>query len=144
MEIAWGLTVTVLSLLCWGGQVISWLAPATASRFGLVEAESEVEPAFWADVRGEALWDSLTLWPMVVTGMLLIAGSPAWPYFGLVGGGMYLYLAGRGVSTRLTMRRRGLRIGGARSVRTALVALTVWGAMSAVTVAAAVVSVQGS
>ena len=117
MGILWGVVVVALSLLCWGGQVISWFAPETAVRLTLMEAEESVEPTYFADVRGEALWDALTLWAMVVAGVLLIADNPAWAYFGLVGGGMYVYFAGRGIATRRAMQQRGYRIGAAQNVR---------------------------
>lgn len=138
MAILWGVLVTALSLLCWGGQVVVVAAPNRAIDLGLLEDETAVESAFWADARGEALWDVATLWSMVVAGVLLAAGSDAWAYFGLAGGGAYLYFAGRGVVVRITMARSGLRIGAAASVRVALVALVVWGAMAAITIGAAV------
>ena len=109
--------MTALAALCWGGQAIVCFAPAAGVQLGLSEAEAEVEPAFWADVRGEALWDFFTLWTLVVAGALLITGSRAWAYFGLVGGGMYVYFAGRGILTRVAMLRRGLRIGTFKDVR---------------------------
>jgi hypothetical protein len=142
-SIVWGLVITVLSLLCWGGQVVSFFAPETAARFGLAEDEAEVEPAFWADARGEALWDVFTLWSMVVAGVLLIAGREAWAYFGLVGGGAYMYFAGRGVIVRLALRGRGLRIGTAGSLRVGMLALGVWGVMATVTTIAATVTLAG-
>ena len=111
MGILWGLVVVALSLLCWGGQVISWFAPATAVRLTLMEAEDTVEPTYFADVRGEALWDTLTLWTMLVAGVLLTLDVSAWAYFGLVGGGMYVYFAGRGIVTRRAMQQRGYRVG---------------------------------
>jgi hypothetical protein len=138
--IVWGLVVTTLSLLCWGGQLLSFFAPEVAARFGLIEDEDEVDPVFRVDARGEALWDIFTLWSMVVAGVLLVAGQEAWAYFGLVGGGTYLYFAGRGIIVRLTMRRHGLRIGNASSVRVGLIALSVWGAMAAITIAAATIT----
>ncbi|MCP3853573.1 MAG: hypothetical protein GY698_02415 [Actinomycetia bacterium] len=144
MKLGWGLVVTVLSLVCWGGQLIAWLAPATAQRLGLMEAETDVEPVYWADIRGEAAWDSLSLWPMVIAGALLMAGQDSWAYFGLVGGGAYLYFAGRGIIVRLAMRRRALRIGGADRVRVGLIALAVWGAMATITIVAALVSLEGA
>jgi len=110
MQIFSGIVIVALSLLCWGGQAIVCFAPATGVKLGLTEAEAEVEPTFWADLRGEALWDFLTLWTLVVAGVLLIIDDSAWSYFGLVGGGMYVYFAGRGVAARVAMRRRGLRI----------------------------------
>jgi len=140
MGMAWGFVVVALSVVCWGGQAVSWLAPATAARFSLAEGEDTVDPTFFADVRGEALWDTLTLWTMPVAGVLLIADNAAWTYFGLVGGAMYLYFAGRGVFTRITMRRRGVQIGTQQNVMLGLVFLSIWGVMGLVTVVAAVVS----
>jgi hypothetical protein len=130
----------VLGVLAWGGQAISWIAPAPAVRWGLSEAEVEVEPTFWADIRGEAPWDALTLWTLPVAGLLLVIGSNAWPHFGLAGGSVYAYFAGRGLFTRTVMLRRGLRIGAPASVRTGLIALVVWLAAGIVTVWAAVVA----
>lgn len=140
MGMTWGFIVVALSIVCWGGQALSWLAPASAVRFSLTESEDSVDPAFFADVRGEALWDTLTLWTMPVAGVLLIAGNAAWPYFGLAGGAMYLYFAGRGVATRITMRRHGIRIGSRQNAALGLVFLSVWGVMGLATIVAAVVS----
>ena len=139
MEIVWGIVVVVLSGLAWGGQTIAWLAPDTAVKLGLMEAEDDVEPTYWADIRGEALWDFLTLWTMVVAGFLLIVGEPVWAYFGLVGGGMYAYFAGRGILTRMAMQRRGLRVGSPRNLKLGYSLLTTWGAMAVITIVAAVV-----
>lgn len=138
MQVAWGVVVVILSVLCWGGQAISWMAPTTASRLGLSEAEEDVDPTYWADIRGEAVWDALTLWTLVVAGALLIVDNPAWPYFGLVGGGMYVYFAGRGILTRMTMQRGGHRIGAPANVKLAYAMLAVWGLMGLITIAAAI------
>ena len=142
MSILWGVVVTMLALLSWGGQALSWFAPATAVRWKLMEAEEDVEAAFWADARGEAVWDTFTLWTMAVAGVLLIADQPGWPYFALVGGGMYLYFGGRGILTRTAMIRRGLRIGDPQNVKLGLVFSGVWAAMAAVTIVAAVVALD--
>ncbi len=140
MGIAWGIVIALLSLLCWGGQAISWLAPNTGVRLGLMEAEDTVDPAFFADGRGEARWDTFTLWTMVVAGVLLVMDDPTWAYFGLIGGGMYLYFAGRGISTRLDLRSRNLPIGTSGSVTVGLAFLTIWGVMGLITIVAAVVA----
>lgn len=134
MQFFLGALVTLLSLLCWGGQTIVLFAPTLGVALGLSEAETDVEPVFWADVRGEALWDFLTLWTMVVAGVLLMLDRPDWPYFGLVGGGIYVYFAGRGVATRLSMRRRGFRVGTPANLKLALSLLVVWGLMGSATV----------
>ncbi|NND03619.1 MAG: hypothetical protein HKN91_12610 [Acidimicrobiia bacterium] len=140
MNVLWGVVVTVLSLLAWGGQVVSWLSPETAVRWKVMEAEDDVEPAFWADVRGEATWDGFTLWTMVVAGVLLSLDSGAWPYFGLVGGGIYLYFGGRGIMSRTAMRRQGLRIGTPENVRLGFVFSAIWAVMALITIIAAVIA----
>ncbi len=144
MGIVRGVVVVALSLLSWGGQAISWLSPSTAVRLTLTEADGTVEPVYSADLRGEALWDTLTLWTMLVAGVPLIIDNPAWAYFGLVGGGMYLYFAGRGISTRMKMERRGYRIGALQNVRVGYVFLTVWGVMALITIIDAVVALPTS
>lgn len=138
MGIVFGVVVVVLSGLAWGGQTVAWLAPDTAARLGLMEAEEDVEPTYWADIRGEAAWDFFTLWTMVVAGALLIVDEPAWAYFGLVGGGVYLYFAGRGIFTRVTMHRSGFRIGRLTNLKFAYAFLAVWGVMAVVMIVAAV------
>ncbi len=139
MAITWGIVVVILSALAWGGQAISWISPRTAERLSLAEAETAVEPAFHADGRGEALWDTLTLWITIVAGALLIAGDTAWAYFGVVGGAMYVYFAGRGLLARRAMQRRGLRIGTVQNLRSAYLFLSVWGVMGLATLIAGVV-----
>ena len=142
MQTLWGVIIVLLALLAWGGQTISWLAPTTAVKLSLMEAEDDVEPTFWADIRGEAAWDAVTLWPMVVAGILLLMDEPAWAYFGLVGGGMYVYFGGRGILTRAAMLRRGLRIGNPKGINQALAFLGVWTAMGLITIAAAAVALS--
>jgi len=143
-QVFFGIVVVALSLLCWGGQTVVFFAPATGAQWGLSEKEADVETTFWADVRGEALWDSLTLWTLVVAGVLLIIGRAAWTHFGLVGGGMYVYFAGRGIFTRVAMMRRGLRIGTPRGVKVALTFLTIWGVTGLVTIIAAIAALSVS
>ena len=144
MEILWGVVVVALSLLCWGGQAIAWFAPATAVRLTLMEAEDSVEPAYYADVRGELLWDTLTLWTMLVAGVLLVVDNPTWAYFGLIGGGMYVYFAGRGIFTRRALQNRGFRVGAAENVKVAYLFLSVWGVMGLFTIAAAATALSSS
>ena len=138
MQILGGILVATLSLLCWAGQTIVYFAPATAAKLGLSETEADVEPTFWADVRGEALWDFVTLWTLVVAGVLLVIDHAGWPYFGLAGGSMYVYFAGRGICTRIAMRQRGLRIGDPQGLGLAFAFLTIWGITGLATIVAAV------
>ena len=142
MGVAWGIVVVVLSLLAWGGQTVSWSAPETAVRLGLTEAKDEVEPVYWADIRAEALWDTFTLWTLLVAGILLILDISVWTYFGLVGGAVYAYFGGRGVLARLEMQRRGLRIGTPSSVKAAYMFLPLWGVTGLITIIAAAVALS--
>lgn len=142
MNILWGVVVTVLALLAWGGQALSWLSPQTAVRWNVMEAEDDVEPTFWADVRGEAMWDTFTLWTMVAAGVLLTIDSGLWPHFGLVGGGMYLYFGGRGIASRAVMLDHGLRIGAAQNVRIGFAFSAIWAVMALITIIAAVIALD--
>lgn len=144
MDLTWAVVLILFGLLAWAGQTLARFAPETAQALGLVEAEDAVEPLYWADIRGEALWDALTLWTLPVAGILLAIGHDAWPYFGLAGGGAYLYFAGRGILTRLEMQRGGFRIGAPNSVRVGFTMLGVWGVIAIVTIIAATDSLAGS
>ena len=142
MTILWGVVVVALGLLAWVGQAISWLAPDTAVRLGLTEPEDSVEPSFHADGKGEAMWDSFTLWTMVVAGVLLVVGNDWWTYFGLLGGGMFIYFAGRGIASRRLIQRAGFSVGRPRTVTQAYVFLTLWGVVGLITAMAAIVSLE--
>lgn len=142
MATLWGIVVLVLGLLAWAGQVISWLAPDTAVRLSVMESEDSVEPSFYADVKAEAMWDSLTLWTMVAAGVLLLTGSSWWTYFGLVGGSMFVYFAGRGIASRRSIQRAGFSVGASKTVAQAYVFLALWGSIGLVTVIAAVNSLR--
>ena len=142
MNILWGIVLIVFTLiLCWLGQVINASSPALAGRLGLTEPESDVDPTFYVDARGEAIWDSFSLWILPLAGILLIIDSPYWVYFGLVGGGMYLYFSGRLLVVRQLMQRRGIRIGKPETVKLYNVVLSLWGLIALVTIVMAVAAV---
>lgn len=138
MEVIWGVIVLVVSLLGWLGQSLTTFMQPLAEQLELTEREADVDAAFYADIRGEAWWDTLSIWTLPVAGLLLIVGSPAWAYFGLVGGGMYLYFAGRGIVVRRVMQQRGIRIGRPEGLRTIYTFLTVWGLVALITIIVAV------
>lgn len=134
MNILWGLILFFLTSIAYFGQVVTALWPALAVKWGLTEAEAEVDPTFYADVRGEAMWDSLTLWTLPVAGLLLILENPLWAVFGLVGGAIYLYFAGRGIAVRLKMQREGIPIGNPQNVQIGFLFLALWGVAALVTI----------
>ena len=143
MNLIWGAVLIVFTLiLCWLGQTISALWPAKAEQVGLTEPEADVDPTFYVDVRAEAYWDMAVLWTLPLAGVLLILNSPWWPYFGLVGGGMYLYFAGRGIIVRLLMQRRGIPIGKPETLKLFYAVLALWGLIAVVTIFLAVAALS--
>ena len=138
MNIIWGAILVIISLIGWLGQIITALSPTVATRLGVTESEADVDPTFYTDVRGESFWDTATLWTLPVAGILLIFNSPWWAYFGLVGGGMCLYFAGRGIVVRLVMQRREIRIGKPETLKVVYVFLALWGLIAVVTIIMAV------
>jgi len=138
MNLIWGAILTICSLFGWIGQTITAFSPKAAVKLGLTEPESDVDPTFYADVRGEAVWDTVILWTLPVAGILLMLNNSLWAYFGLVGGGMYLYFAGRGILVRLNMQRRGIRIGMPKTLASMYVFLSLFGLVAVVTIIMAV------
>jgi hypothetical protein len=127
MHIIWAILLIVIPGIAFVGQLFSLISPRGAAKAGLTEREAEVDPAFYADVRGEALWDSLTLWTLPTAGVLGLLNKDSWIWLCLVGGGMYAYFAGRGVLTRLSCQRRSIAIGSKNSIFTAITFLASWG-----------------
>jgi len=139
MHVFWGVILIISTMLvCWLGQAISVFSPKLAIKLGLTESESDVDSTYYADVRGEAIWDAIILWILPVAGLLLILNNALWAYFGLVGGGSYLYFAGRGITTRLVMQRRGIRIGTPSTLKLFYVFLALWALIAIVTIIMAI------
>ena len=138
MDIIWAILIIVFGLIGWGGQVLSTLTPKFAKKLGLIEPEADTDQAFYADARGEAKWDSITLWTLPLAGIFIILNSPLWIYFGMVGGSMYLYFAGRAVFTRLELKQRGVRIGNPELLKVYFIFVTLWGLIGLATVVKAV------
>lgn len=118
------------------------ISPRLGAKYGVGEAESDVDPTFYVDARGEAIWDSLIIWTLPVAGILLMFKNPLWVYFGLAGGGSYLYFAGRNLTTRIMMQRCGIRIGTPNNIRMGYVFLTLWGLAAITTIVMAVTAID--
>ncbi|MCL5961389.1 MAG: hypothetical protein M1358_19120 [Chloroflexi bacterium] len=139
MNLIWGVILIVFTLILgWLSQGINAFLPTLAAQFGLSEPESEVDPTFFADTRGEAIWDVMIIWTLPVAGILLIFSSALWAYFGLAGAGMYLYFAGRGIIVRMVMQRRGIRIGKPETLKWYYGFLALWGLIALATIIMAV------
>lgn len=141
MEVFAGVLIVVLSIPCWGGQVVALVSPTTAQRWKLSEAPESVDPVFHADGRGEAAWDAFTLWTMPLAGLLLILGAEAWQFVGLIAGGMYVYFGGRGIAARRAISAAGHRIGVPGDLATAYLALAVWALLGAAVIVGAGVAI---
>lgn len=140
MNQTWGIILIIFTLLMgWLMQVIVTVAPSIAAKFGLIEPKAGVDPTFYIDAQGEAIWDALSLWVLPVAGILLLIESPYWAYFGLVGGGMYVYFAGRGIVVRRMMAQRGISIGKPDTLKMFYAFLVLWGLIGLVTIYLAVV-----
>ena len=134
MELIWGVILFFLTLIAWLGQLIYAISPRLGAKLGVGEAESEVDPVFFVDARGEAIWDSMIIWTLPVAGLLLIFNNPIWIYFGLVGGGSYLYFTGRNLTTRFLMQNRGISIGTPSNIRIGYLFIILWGLASLITI----------
>lgn len=134
MDIIWGILLVVFGLIAWGGQVLSALTPKFATKLGLIEPEEDVDHVFYADVRGEAKWDSITLWTLPFAGLLIILNSSLWIFFGIIGGSMYVYFAGRTIFTRLELKRRCIHIGKPNLLKTYYIFVTLWGLIGLATI----------
>ena len=140
MHVVWGAVVALLSLIAWGGQTVSWLAPRRAHP--LADTGTRSEPAYWIGIRGEAPLDAVTLWTMMVAGVLLILGIGAWAYFGLVGGGMYVYFAGRGLLDHVVAERGGVPANQRRDHTIGYLMLVTWAVMGLAMIVAAMVALS--
>ena len=125
----------LLGLLAWVGQLLSALVPSIAARLGLIENPRDVDPAFYADARGEAIWDTFVLWTLPLAGLLLLLDHGWWPHFGLAGGAVYIYFGGRGIVSRVVLRKHGIRAGAPSAALVYNITLALWalsgGAMAA-------------
>jgi len=138
MNLIWGIILVSVTLKCWIGQIIIALSPKVAVKIRITEPESDVNQTFFADMRGEAIWDAITLWILPFSGMLLVLNNSLWTYFGLVGGGMYLYFVGRTITSHLIMQRHGIHIGRSRKLKVKYIILTLWGLVAVITIIMAV------
>ena len=135
METIWGYILIIFTLFMgWLVQVVNAVAPKFAARLGFGEPESQVDRTFFLDARGESIWDALILWTLPLAGILLLLNHPWWAYFGLVGGGMYLYFSGRGIIVRRVMQRNKVKIGRPQMLAVYYAGLALWGIIGLVTI----------
>jgi hypothetical protein len=81
MNFIWGIILTSTSLKVWIGQIIITFFPKLAMKINIIESETEVDKTYFLEMQGSALWDSITLWILPMSGILLILANPLWIYF---------------------------------------------------------------
>ena len=134
MNFIWGIILTSVTLKVWIGQIIIAFFPRIAEKINIIEPESDVDKSFFLDMRGGAIWDTLVLWTLPISGILLILNNSLWTYFGLIGGGMYLYFVGRTIASNLKLHRNGINIGKSKKLKVKLMILTFWGLVAIITI----------
>jgi hypothetical protein len=128
-----GIIVIILGLLCWIGQGLAVFAPTVAVKLGLFEPEGEVDQSMYLFERlSQGIMDVLLSWILPLSALLMILDNGYWPYFALVGGGVYLYFPGVFMITRFVLKRHGKKVGSPASVKSAYIFGTLW-LLSAVT-----------
>ncbi len=136
MYLIWGIIIISITLKAWIGQTIIALSPKVAAKIKITEPESNVDSTYFKDMHGEAIWDAMILWTLPAAGVLLIINDGLWPYFGLIGGGIYLYFAGRGIVSRMIMQRHGINLGESKLKLNFF--LTLWGLTAIITIILAI------
>ena len=134
MNVTWGIILVSASLKVWIGQIIIACSPSLAEKINIIEPESNVNKTYFLEMRGSALWDAFSLWILPVAGVLLILKIDLWVYFGLVGGGMYLYFVGRTISSFLVLFHNGINIGTSKKMKWNIMILVFWGVIAMVTI----------
>lgn len=139
MDTAIGIAVLVVGLVVWVGQSIALLAPTLAVKLGVLEPEDEIDASLRViEAKAEGLTDMLLTWTLPLSGLLLVLRHPLWPYLALVGGGVFLYVAGLITLSRVFLKRDGRKVGRAASERGAYVFGGIWALASLVMIALAV------
>ena len=139
MNFIWGIILVSVSLKCWIGQIIIAISPKVAVKIRITEPESDLDKTFFADMRGTAIWDAISLWTLPLAGILLILNNNLWTYFGLIGGGMYLYFVGRTIISNITLNRIGIHIGKSKKLIVKYLVLTLWGFVAIITIIMALI-----
>jgi hypothetical protein len=138
INLVWGVILISITLKCWIGQIIIALSPKVATKIGIIEPESDVDPTFFVDICFDLIFYVISLWTLPFAGILLIFNNSWWAYFGLIGGGMYLYFVGRTIAAHLTMKRHGIYIGKSKKLKVRYLILTLWGFIAVITMIMAV------
>ena len=127
MELGIGVAVVLASLIAWVGQILSFFDPQTAAKFGVCEREGELdESMFIIETKAMGLTDTLLLWTLPLSALLMILDVRYWPVLALIGSGIYAYLSGVFMLNRVYLKKHGKLVGSPSSERTAYVFGFAW------------------
>ena len=117
MRIVLGIICILFGGLCWGGQVLSSINYPLAQKLGLQEKSEGTDPLFRRAEINAAKWDSLILWTLWLSGVLMLTNNPWWQYLSLIAGGIYLDTAGREAAKLLSLSKAGVGIGSPKDLK---------------------------
>ena len=90
------------------------------------------------ETRANGLSDILTSWIFPLSGFLMLKGQESWPFFALVGGGIYIYFAFLTVFSRVFLKREGFKVGSESSEMVAYAFSIIWIANAATMIVLAI------
>ncbi len=122
-----GIIVIIVGLLVYVGQSLSFLAPELATKIGLNDPEVEMDQSLYIiETKANGLSDMLLTWTLPLAGLLMILDHVSWPYFALVGGGIYIYFALLTIFCRLYLKKAGKKVGSPSSEKAAYIFSVIW------------------
>ncbi len=140
INLIWGIILTSATLKVWVGQIIIVLSPKLAEKINIIE--SDMDKNYYLDLQVSAVWDAIVLWTLPSAGILLILNNFYWIYFGLIGGGMYIYFVGRTIASNLELYHNKIKIRKSKKVKVKLLILIFWGVIAIVTIILALVELS--
>jgi len=139
MSSAIGALTLLMGLFAWLGQTVTFLSPSTSAKLGILEPEDEIDPTLRIiEAQAEGLIDMLLDWILPAAALLMLLNISIWPYFALVGSGIYIYFSALIMSCRVYLKRSGRKVGGAASERVTYIFGGIWIATSAAMIILAV------
>ena len=122
-----GIIVIIVGLLVYIGQSLSFFTPTLATKIGLNDPEEDMDQTFYViETRANGLSDILLTWIFPLSGLLLILDHPYWPFFALVGSGIYLYFALLTIFSRVFLKKLGKKVGSPSSEKAAYIFSVIW------------------
>jgi len=144
MVTATGILILIVGLVAWIGQTLAFLTPALAVRLGVLERKEGMDASLYViEAKAEGLVDMLLTWTFPLSALLMLLDHPFWPYLGLIGSGMFLYIAGLIPLSRVFLKREGKQVGSRSAERAAYVFGAIWALSAVVMIAMSVVELSG-